>query len=156
MRRILGAVGAGALAAWFLDPQLGRRRRELTVDRVRGFLHRRARRTARLARAAAARAHGVEQKALHRRAAGKGELDDQTLKAKVETEIFRPADVPKGQIDVNAENGIVVLRGEVPRPELVGELEEQVRRIQGVRDVENLLHLPGTEPQMHQAHRASD
>jgi hypothetical protein len=34
--------------------------------------------------------------------------------------------------------------------EAVGVLENQVRKIQGVRDVENLLHLPGVEPQMHQ------
>jgi type I site-specific restriction endonuclease len=33
--------------------------------------------------------------------------------------------------------------------EAVGVLENQVRKILGVRDVENLLHL-GVEPQMHQ------
>lgn len=30
------------------------------------------------------------------------------------------------------------------RPEEIGEVEERIRRIPGVVDVENLLHLPGT------------
>ena len=38
------------------------------------------------------------------------------------------------------------------RPELIEALEAKVRKVQGVRDVENLLHLPGTEAPVHQAH----
>ena len=72
------------------------------------------------------------------------EYDDATLAQKVQTEIFRDADAPKGQVDVNAEDGIVVLRGEVERPELIEELVEKARKVQGVRDVQNLLHTPGT------------
>ena len=60
--------------------------------------------------------------------------------------------MPKGQIDVNAEDGVVVLRGEVERPELIKDLEEKTRSVQGVKDVENLLHTPGTEAPMHQVH----
>ena len=36
------------------------------------------------------------------------------------------------------------LRGQVDRPELIHDLEEAVRKVPGVRGVENLLHLPGT------------
>jgi hypothetical protein len=68
---------------------------------------------------------------------------DVTLAHKVETILFRDRDVPKGQININAEEGVVFLRGEVDRPELVGELEARVRAVKGVRAVENLLHLPG-------------
>jgi osmotically-inducible protein OsmY len=53
-------------------------------------------------------------------------------------------DVPKGQINVNAENGVVVLRGEVGKPELIHDLEEKTRKVQGVREVENLLSTPKT------------
>ena len=60
--------------------------------------------------------------------------------------IFRDPDVPKGQIDVNAEDGIVILRGEVEGPALIKDLEEKTRSVQGVKDVENLLHLPGASP----------
>ena len=50
--------------------------------------------------------------------------------------------VPKGQVDVNAEDGVVFLRGEVESPDLVAELEKATRKVHGVREVENLLHTP--------------
>jgi osmotically-inducible protein OsmY len=52
--------------------------------------------------------------------------------------------VPKGQINVNAENGKVVLRGEVEKPAMIKDLEKRTRKVQGVQDVENLLHTPGS------------
>ena len=44
---------------------------------------------------------------------------------------------------MNAENGVVYLRGEADRSELIETLENQVRKVEGVQEVENLLHLPG-------------
>jgi osmotically-inducible protein OsmY len=69
--------------------------------------------------------------------------DDATLARKVETEIFRDSDIPKGRINVDAENGKVVLRGEVEEPELINDLELRTKNVQGVQEVENLLHVPG-------------
>ena len=71
-------------------------------------------------------------------------LDDVTLAQKVERELFRHAQVAKGQISVNAEDGVVFLRGAVDRQEDVDRLGTGAREIDGVRVVENLLHLPGT------------
>ena len=96
-----------------------------------------------------ARVHALKQKATHLREEEKEQPNDATLAAKVESELFRPADVPKGTIDVNAEDGVVYLRGEVGSTQLIDELEERVRKIQGVRGVENLLHLPGQQAPMH-------
>ncbi len=59
----------------------------------------------------------MTQKVKHRTEEDKPQPDDVTLARKVESEIFRDADVPKGQINVNAENGVIVLRGEVEEPE---------------------------------------
>jgi osmotically-inducible protein OsmY len=147
MRRFgLGAVLGGALA-WFLDPSNGRRRRAVTRDRALATLRRTGRRTERFGRHVASDAYGLKQKATHLQEEPK-EYDDATLKSKVETELFRPADVPKGQIDVNAQNGVVQLRGEVDSPELIDELVDRARKIQGVKDVESLLHLPGAEAPM--------
>jgi osmotically-inducible protein OsmY len=70
--------------------------------------------------------------------------DDVTLAHKVESIVFRDPRFPKGQINVNAEDGEVFLRGQVDDPELVRELERSVSQVPGVRRVENLLHLPGT------------
>ncbi len=144
-RRTVLTGGIGAALAFFFDPQSGNRRRKMTVDRVAGFFRRRGREGARVARGVAAEAYGVSQKVQHLREEPKPQPDDVTLARKVETEIFRGADVPKGQINVNAEDGVVFLRGEVAQPDLISDLERKTRKVQGVRDVENLLHVPGQE-----------
>ena len=149
MPRLALGTAVGALLAYFLDPQNGKRRRNTTRDRTLGLFRRSGRSAQRAGRAAASGAYGVAQQVQHREEEPK-EFDDATLANKVRTEIFRPAEVPKGQIDVNVQQGVVQLRGEVPRPELIEELGEQTRRVQGVRDVENLLHTPGTQAPMHQ------
>jgi hypothetical protein len=126
------------------DPISGRRRRAMIRDRTRAFFRRGGRKADRFG----SHARGFAKRATHLREKPK-EYDDATLADKIKSQIFRPADVPKGQININVQNGLVQLRGEVPQPELIDDLEAQVRRIHGVRDVENLLHTPGTEPQMH-------
>jgi osmotically-inducible protein OsmY len=145
MRKLLGLVGLGAALTYFFDPEQGRRRRAMTRDRAAGFFRRRVRETGRLGRSASAQAEGLVQKAKHLEEEPKPQPDDVTLTRKVETEIFRDADIPKGQINVNAENGKVYLRGEVGELELIKDLEKRARKVQGVQEVENLLHLPGTE-----------
>lgn len=75
--------------------------------------------------------------------------DDGTLKAKVESELFRDEHEVKGAININAQEGIVQLRGELPSRDLIDALVDRTRKIQGVKDVENLLHTPGTEAPMH-------
>ena len=141
-------VAIGAALEFLADPRQGRRRRHELRDRGVALLRRAGRRTERAGRGVGARVYGISQSVRHRHEVPK-DFDDATLTQKVETEIFRPADVPKGRINVNSQKGIVQLRGEVDRPELIQELVERTRRVQGVRDVENLLHLPGTEAPMH-------
>ena len=75
--------------------------------------------------------------------------DDWTLKAKVETELFRDEHEVKGSVNVNAQEGVVQLRGELPSRDLIDALVERTRKIQGVKEVENLLHTPGTPAPMH-------
>ena len=77
------------------------------------------------------------------------QYDDATLKDKVESELFRDEHEVKGAISVNAQEGIVQLRGELPSQELIDALVSRTRQIHGVKDVESLLHLPGTEAPMH-------
>jgi osmotically-inducible protein OsmY len=145
MRKLLGLIGLGAALTYFLDPSQGRRRRAMFKDRLAATLRRGAARGERVGHAASGKAEGIAQKATHLQEEPKGQPDDVTLARKVETEIFRDAEVPKGQINVNAENGKIVLRGEVGQPEMIRDLEKRARKVQGVSEVENLLHLPGTE-----------
>jgi osmotically-inducible protein OsmY len=75
--------------------------------------------------------------------------DDQTLVDRVESQVFRDRHDVKGRVNVNAEHGRVVLRGELESPEQIDDLVGAVRSVDGVRDVESLLHVPGTEAPMH-------
>ena len=144
MKPLLLLAGIGAALAYFFDPQNGTRRRNMTRDRTLAFFRQGGRKAERAGRAVGSQAYGLKQKATHLREEEKPQPDDVTLARKVETEIFRPEDAPKGQVDVNVENGIVFLRGEVERPEIIKDLEGRARKVQGVREVENLLHLPGS------------
>ena len=146
MKRLRFAA-LGAALAYFFDPDNGRRRRKVTVDRLAGLSRRHGKR---LARAGASQARGLKQKATHRREEQKPQPDDVTLARKVESEIFRDADVPKGKIDVNAEKGKVVLRGEADSAEMIEQLVGSARKVQGVQDVESLLHTPGEPAPMHE------
>lgn len=76
-------------------------------------------------------------------------VDDQTLKAKVESEVFRETEAPRGDVNVNVDLGVVFLRGQLEDQSLIEELEQRVRAVQGVNRVENLLHTPGTEAPTH-------
>ena len=143
MRRFIRWAGLGAALMFFLDPEQGNRRRKLAVDRAGGLVRRTMRRSERAMRALSAQSYGVTQKVKHLREEDK-ELDDVTLARKVETEVFRDADSPKGQVDVNAVDGVVYLRGEVESDEMIKNLERATRKVVGVKGVENLLHTPGT------------
>jgi hypothetical protein len=143
MKRPYGAA-LGAVLMYFFDPQSGRRRRHEGRDRTLACFRRAGRRAERLGRDVAAEVYGLKQKATHLHEEPKPQPDDATLAHKVETQIFRDRDVPKGQINVNAEEGKVVLRGVVSTPEMIEDLVEKTRKVQGVRDVESLLHLPDT------------
>jgi osmotically-inducible protein OsmY len=144
MKRLLGFGAAVAALTYFFDPQDGARRRNMTRDRALSFFRKGGRKAGHAGRAVASEAHGLKQKATHLKEESKPQPDDITLARKVESEIFRGADVPKGKINVNAEGGTVFLRGEVDDPDLIKDLERAARNVQGVREVENLLHAVGT------------
>ena len=135
MKRLLGFGAAVAALTYFFDPQDGARRRNTTRDRVLSLFRQGGRKAGHARRAVASEASGLKQKATHLTEESKPQQDDVTLARKVETEIFR---------DVNAEGGTVFLRGEVDNPDLIQDLEKAARKVQGVREVENLLHAAGT------------
>jgi hypothetical protein len=142
--RELATVAAAALAAgvaveFFFDPRSGKRRRHLVRDRTRAAFRRRARRVERQAHYEAGKVVGLAHAITHRQQAPP-ELDDVSLVRKVESELFRDRTIPKGRISVNADRGIVVLRGQLEDATQIQRIEHAVREVEGVRDVENLLH----------------
>jgi hypothetical protein len=74
--------------------------------------------------------------------AGQFRVDDNTLTQRVESEIYRDASLPRGPVTLHARDGVVTLRGALERHEQMRAFEDAVRKVPGVRDVENLLHLP--------------
>jgi osmotically-inducible protein OsmY len=140
----LAAAVGGAAFAYFLDPQNGRRRRHVARDRALSLARHGVRRGRKLVHHVSSDARGYVER-VRLGGGAEEELDDATLVDKVESIVFRDRDVPKGQININAEKGVVFLRGQVDQPELVTSLEERVRKVRGVRDVHNLLHTPGEQ-----------
>ena len=148
MRRILSvfmAAAFGGLLAYFFDPDGGRGRRAKARDRLEAYFRRNADAMERRGRYAASRAEGLGHQ-IENAIAPEYELppNDATLAQRVESQILRGQDVPKGAININAEEGVVVLRGELERPEQIRELEEAAGSVKGVQGVRNLLHLRNT------------
>jgi hypothetical protein len=142
--RELATIAAPALAAgialeFFLDPRSGRKRRHLVRDRTTAAFRRRARRVERHAHYEAGKLVGLAHAIAHRDHAAP-ELDDISLVRKVESELFRDRTIPKGQISINADRGIVVLRGQLEDAQQSQRIEREVRKVAGVAEVENLLH----------------
>lgn len=143
-------LALGALGMFFFDPRGGRRRRNALRDRVAAVPRRLRRRLARKAGLVRARVGALTAKATHLRERRK-DWSDETLADKIRSEVFRDPTLPKGAVNLNVEDGRVVLRGEVAEPALVEELERRVRDVVGVREVENLLHPRGSEAPEHVA-----
>jgi osmotically-inducible protein OsmY len=136
---LAGAIGAAL--AYFFDPDNGRRRRKVALDKAGKYL----RQAGTQAQGVGAQAGAVKATQLQEQ--DKPQPDDVTLARKVESELFRGADVSKGQINVNVEDGVVYLRGQLEQRDLIEDLGAQARKVQGVLAVENLLHVPGEEAQ---------
>jgi osmotically-inducible protein OsmY len=78
------------------------------------------------------------------------DYNDETLAHKIESEVLGPEHISRGQVKVNVQNGVAQLRGILDTPELIGDLVRRIRTVEGVRDVESLLHVPTTDAPMHQ------
>jgi hypothetical protein len=135
---IWAGAAAGAALTYFFDPDRGKARRAQTRDRLAAFLRRSGERAGRRARwtkgpiaGVAARIAGTFSKA--------EPMNDATLTAKVESQLFRDPKVPKGRININAENGTVVLRGVAETRDQIEHLLAQTASIDGVRVARSLL-----------------
>jgi hypothetical protein len=130
---------AGAAVAYLWDPDRGRGRRAQLQDQ------------------AAARARRVREridtKATYARTTAEGKIeglrqsesappDDATLADKVRSEVLGSAEFQGHKVLVDACDGVVTLRGELPEPKLGKTLEKKVAGVTGVREVRNLLHEP--------------
>ena len=128
----LGAA-AGAAAARFLTPGTGRKAAS-AASSAASAASTQAHHTANTMKGVA---HSVTP---HRHES----MDDMTLADRVRSEIFRPADAPKGSVSVDVQDGVAYLRGEVPDEQWVDRFGKDARKVTGISGVKNLLHTPGT------------
>jgi hypothetical protein len=150
-RAILAAASVGALAMYLLDPGQGRRRRALARDQFahagHAFEHAR-RRMNRRGRFLRGVAKGVGHDAAHLvRHDGHYPLaDNETLVARVRSEVLGDERLKAGEIHVDAYEGCVTLRGQLPDVEAVRRVINAVKHVEGVVEVRSYLHLPGEIP----------
>lgn len=143
--RLVLTGALAALGAYFLDPRSGKRRRSKAGDKA-GKAVRRGKSGA---ESKARHAEGVATGAAKSTSSPRGRepaearLNDPSLARKVESEIFRDEQAPKGAVSVSVENGVVFLRGEVEDSQQVEKLAAEAGKVEGVREVQNLLHKPG-------------
>jgi osmotically-inducible protein OsmY len=141
--KAVGAAGAAGLAAgYFLDPDSGKRRRHVARDRALALIRRGADRIRRETEYRAGQVEGKVEGAKSESEPEKPAANDQALAERVKSEIFRPADAPKDSVNVNVENGVVYLRGEVKQPDAIEKLVKEAGAVDGVRGVANLLQTP--------------
>lgn len=127
--RSVTLLSAGALAGAALTTVLNR---GATARRVKAE---------KAAADAAAVVQADQERAAARHERRRAELDDRTLTDRVKSEIFRPADSPKGDVVVDSENGVVRLRGSVASEGLRDRLVGDARAVDGVQRVEDLLNI---------------
>jgi hypothetical protein len=140
---VLAGAAAGAVAVYFFDPQRGRARRTQFVDWSGARLRRGWRALNQLGARTGSNAAAFPQRMVSLRS-GPRPADDLTLRDRVESEVFRHADVPKGQINLDVESGVVTIRGQVDNAFQIASVEKAVLKVPGVVGVENLLHVDGT------------
>jgi hypothetical protein len=140
----IGSAICSGLLMYLFDPERGRHRRHMLRDMGLARLRRAGRGVASAARGAEAEAYGLSHRVLHLVPTSTDVADDETLCQRVESQLFRDRHIPKGNLNITAEHGTVILRGELDSPAEIAYLVERVQRVAGVRAVHNLLHPHGT------------
>ena len=136
-------LAAGAAAAHFLDPDSGRKRRHTMRDQAQSKVSHAASAVQSQATYATQQAKGAAH-AVTPSGTRLEDGDDVTLARKVETQIFRAHDAPKGTVSVDVQAGVATLRGVVSDTRWIDRLGDEAGHVSGISGVQNLLHTPGT------------
>ncbi|MDP8991640.1 MAG: BON domain-containing protein [Actinomycetota bacterium] len=139
--RLSFLAGLGAAVFYFLDPRSGRGRRARAKDQLVAKARRKGQEVQQKASYVGGKLEGVAQSV--RQPGGEAPADDKALADKVKSEVLGGQRFEGHQVVVDAADGVVALRGEVQTSEQIDELEGAVRKVAGVRDVENYVHVPG-------------
>lgn len=124
----LGAAAAGALAMYYLDPDLGAQRRKLLADLVRSGLPGGERQ---------GQGRGRHARRVYHRTTLADPQSDAELRDRIEERLGRMVSHPRA-IQVSVENGVVRLSGGLLAKERDGVLD-QVQQMEGVQKLVNAM-----------------
>jgi len=144
-------LGAGILGMYYFDQHQGRRRRALLRDKAVHFKNVMTRNMPQRIEKRGRFFRGVARGVVHHAADalpfnGHPAVDDETLVARVRSEVLRDQRLKAGEIHIDAYQGCVTLRGQLEHPDEIRKLVRDTAHVEGVREVRNFLHLPGTPP----------
>jgi osmotically-inducible protein OsmY len=142
IRSFITGVALGWLLAYLLDPDRGRSRRARMGDMAGANVRRTQARLGREVRYRAGQAQGLVYRAARRRS-GPVEVDDITLKHRIESEVLASDAFPGREVNITVVAGVAELRGQVRLPDDIEEFTRRVGQVPGVKGVRPLLHLPG-------------
>lgn len=147
-------AGAGAVAAYYLDPDRGRARRARSRDQLISTGRDVTRDVERQARYYEGRVEGARA-----RADGKGRLDpvdDHVIKQAIEQALARTG-VETSDVVIDVADGVAGLRGRVFSMDERKKIELETMNVPGVERVNSWLHLPGqTAPNKARSLQASE
>jgi gas vesicle protein len=152
LRSFFTGAAVGAAAAYLLDPVAGTGRRSRLRDQTGALIRRGEERADDLGRHAT---NVVQGKVREMTTAPERSMDDGTVEARIRSEVLGRGDVDASGIVVNVEDGVAVLRGEVSEPDAIAGIVDRTKAVEGVRDVRNLLHVPGAPAPNKEAARAA-
>lgn len=146
---IVASIVAGGLAMYYFDRSSGRRRRALVKDQLAHLKHVLGREVPHRVEKRARFFRGVARGWRHEAAGvvthyGPAYVDDETLVARVRSEVLGHRGIKSGEIHLDAYEGTLTLRGQLQYPDEIRRLIEDTSRVDGVRRVRSYLHLPGT------------
>lgn len=146
MLPVTAGAATGATLMYMADPERGRRRRAIARDRSLAAIRRSGRKANKLSRRTGAKIVGMATSAIHIPARLDQPVNDPMLTDRILSQVFRDREIPPGRVNINVEDGIAVIRGELDRPEQIRELQDAVKDVSGVREVASFLHLPEMTP----------
>lgn len=134
----------GSSLALLFDGERGNRRRAMLKDRGSRLYRTASKRVNKQTQIASDHAYGNAREKLHMHQPDNPNPDDNTLRDRIESEAFNHHTAPKGEYNLNVEDGIAVLRGQLDSQEDIQTLIALVAEVPDVQGVESFLHTPGT------------
>ncbi len=144
LRSWLVAGVLGSTLALLFDGANGKNRRQKLMQFGTSFWKKGKRQADKQARYTAGRTVGTASDTLNVLTPDNANPDDNTLRDRIESEVFGDPKAPKGEYNLNVVSGIAILRGQLDSESDIQTLIDLVGAVPHVRGVESYLHTPGT------------